>query len=109
MDIVDRMFELVDRKYSEQREFAADLNVSPSMVSAWRSRKSNSYNKRLDQIASLLGCTVTYLVTGEVPEPTDHTDGLSAAELGLLGLFRRLPPDQQDMIIRMVQAAAASQ
>ena len=109
MDIVDRMFELVDKKYPEQREFARDLGVAPSRISEWRSRKSTSYNKRLDQIASLLGCTVTYLVTGEVPEPTDHTDGLSAAELGLLGLFRRLSPDQQDMIIRMVQAAAASQ
>lgn len=109
MDIVDRMFGLVDKKYPEQREFALDLGVAPSRVSEWRSRKSASYNKRLDQIASLLGCTVTYLVTGDTTEPTAVGDGLSEAEQGLLDLFRRLAPEQQDMVIRMVQAAAASQ
>lgn len=33
-------------------------------------------------------------------------DGLSDGEQALLNLFRQLTPDQQDMVIRIVQAAA---
>ena len=65
MDIVDRIFRLVDMKYKEQREFAEQLNIAASVVSAWRCRKSSSYQKRLPQIAKLLGTTVEYLLTGE--------------------------------------------
>ena len=67
MDIVDRMFELVDEKYREQREFAHDIGVDPSHVSRWRTRKSASFHKRLPQIAEVLGTTVDYLTTGRDP------------------------------------------
>ena len=65
MDIVDRIFLLVDKMYSEQREFAADLGIPASRVSEWRRKKSTSYNKRLPQIATVLGTTVEYLLSGQ--------------------------------------------
>lgn len=65
MDIVDRIFALADAQFSEQREFAKALSTSPTMVSAWRTRKSASYNKRLAEIASTLGTTTEYLLTGQ--------------------------------------------
>ena len=43
---------------------------------------------------------------GEKTEPTVQDDGLSEAEQALMDLFRQLTPDQQDMVIRIVQAAA---
>ena len=64
MDIVDRIFELSDSLFSEQREFAAALGLPPSVISAWRTRKSTSYNKRLPKIASVLKTTTEYLLTG---------------------------------------------
>lgn len=39
-------------------------------------------------------------------KPTVQDDGLTEAEQALMDLFRQLTPDQQDMVIRMVQAAA---
>lgn len=33
MDAVDRIFNLVDAAYKEQRKFAYDLGVTPSIVS----------------------------------------------------------------------------
>lgn len=69
MDTVDRLFELVDQKYAEQRFFAADLGIAVSVVSAWRNRNSKSYNKYLPQIAAILGTTVEYLLTGDQPDP----------------------------------------
>ena len=65
MDIVDRLFSLVDAKYKEQRDFAQALDVPPSVVSAWRTRKSASFNKRLPEIAALLETTTEYLLMGK--------------------------------------------
>ena len=65
MDIVDRMFEIVDEKYKEQKDFAEAIGVHPTRVSEWRKRKSQSYQKRLPQIASVLGTTTEYLLTGD--------------------------------------------
>lgn len=45
----------------------------------------------------------------ETKKPTVQDDGLTEAEQALMYLFRQLTPDQQDMVIRMVQAAADKQ
>ena len=72
MDIVDRLFGLVDEKYKEQKDFAADLKVDPAHVSKWRKRKSASYRKYLPQIAAALGTTTEYLLTGEGPKRSNR-------------------------------------
>lgn len=64
MDCVDRIFDLVDKKYREQREFAYELGLEPTMISSWRRRRSSSYNRRLPQIATVLETTVSYLLNG---------------------------------------------
>lgn len=68
LDIVDRIFLLVDKQYDEQRDFATALGVSPTMVSAWRMRKSQSYMKRIPQIAKILGVTVDQLLDEDIGE-----------------------------------------
>ena len=69
METSNRIFELADKKYPEQRDFAAEIGVAPSVVSAWRNKKSESHMKRLPQIAEILNTTVEYLLTGEKKEP----------------------------------------
>ena len=70
MDIVDRMFELIDAQYKEQRDFATAIGVDASHISRWRNRKTSSYQRRLPQIAEALGTTVEYLLTGKQNSPT---------------------------------------
>ena len=77
MDTGKRIFELVDQKYKEQKNFAADLGLKPSVISAWRTGRSKSYMDNLPSIAGVLGTTVEYLITGSVPVqepqgPTKH-------------------------------------
>lgn len=74
MNIGDRLFELVDRQFKEQKDFAAAIGVTASVVSEWRRGKSVSYQKRLPEIAQVLGTTVDYLVNGERPAPEDVSD-----------------------------------
>ena len=69
METSNRIFELADKKYPEQRDFAAEIGVAPSVVSAWRNKKSESYMQRLPQIAEILNTTVEYLLTCEKKEP----------------------------------------
>lgn len=65
LDIVERIFELADEQFPEQREFAAAIGVTPSIVSEWRRRKSASYVKRLEKISRVLGVTPQYLLSGD--------------------------------------------
>ena len=74
MNTVERLFELADRQFKEQKDFAAAIGVPPSIVSEWRRGKSASYQKRLADIAQTLGTTVDYLVNGEPADPTDVSE-----------------------------------
>ena len=60
---------------------------------------------KVQLLANYLGVTTSELL-GEKKEPTVEDDGLTDGEQALLALFRPLTPEQQDMVIRMVQAAA---
>lgn len=92
MDTVDRIFDLVDSKYKEQRDFAEAIGVSASMVSQWRMGITKSYNRRLPQIAVALGTTTEYLLTGSGPKSRDQIvmSGDEAAELNTVN--GGLPP-----------------
>lgn len=92
MDIVDRIFELADKQYPEQRDFASRIGVVPSVVSAWRSRKSASYNKRLPEIANLLGATPEYLLTGVEP---DEVAGYDEETKRFLARMADTTPDER--------------
>ena len=101
-DIADRIFEIVDQKYFEQRDFAKQLNIAPSIISSWRNHKSTSYNKRLHEIANLLGTTVEYLVTGNLTPPEAPSEGDERAATALK-LFESLPPDKQPSALEYME------
>ena len=65
MDTKERIFDLGARKFKDQQEFAASLNLPPSVISSWKTGKSSSYMKRLPEIAEALGTTAEYLLIGE--------------------------------------------
>lgn len=83
MDIIDRLFALVDKRYSEQKDFAADIGVAPARVSEWRNGKSKSYAKYLPQIARALGTTTEYILTGAPEARPREGDRLLDAIEGL--------------------------
>ena len=70
MDAVERIFEKVDAKYAEQKDFAKEIKVTASVVSQWRNRKSASYVKCIANIAETLDPSVEYLLSGKEPAST---------------------------------------
>lgn len=89
MDTVDRLFALVDGKYREQKDFAAEIGVTPSKVSQWRMRITESYKKYLPQIAAALNTTTEYILTGETAARPQEGDELIDAIQGLTDEERR--------------------
>lgn len=84
MDTVNRIFELVDRQFREQRDFAKAIGISATIVSNWKTGRSGTYTKYLPVIASTLGVSVEYLLTGAEEQksaPPVQTDEESVANL----------------------------
>lgn len=81
-----------------------ESGVGASFISDINRGQTPSVSK-VQMLAEYLGVTTSDLL-GEKKEPTAQDDGLSEGELALITLFRQLTPDQQEMVIRMVQAAA---
>lgn len=106
---VERIFCLLKEAGIEQKEFAQLLGTTDKTVSAWKTGRSQSYTKYLSKISEVLGTTVEYLLTGKKEEPTVQDDGLTDGERALMKQFRQLTPEQKDMVLRMVQAAADNQ
>ena len=103
MDIVERMFKLVDEKFKEQKDFAAAIGVDASHISRWRNRKSSSYVKRLEKISQVLGTTPQYLLSGdesEVKPPTAVSDSDTLSENDIRAAFfeggEDLSPEEKD-------------
>lgn len=105
MDTVDRIFDIVDSKYKEQRDFAIQLGVTPSIVSEWRRRKSASYQRRLPEIAEVLGTTTEYLLTGKKEPAPMNGDGLSPAKRKLLEAVDDLTDEQCEKLLGIVLEA----
>lgn len=96
MDLLTRIFELLDEAHMEQKQFALILGTTDKTVSAWRTGRSKSYTKYLPQIAEALGTTTEYLLTGSgakqkravsesdtaLPKDAEHID---------LETFHRIP------------------
>ena len=97
------------KKYCQQKGVkptvaCKESGVGSSFISDINRGQTPSVAK-VQMLADYLGVTTSDLL-GEKKEPTVQDDGLTDGEQALLTLFRKLSPDQQDMVIRMVQAAA---
>ena len=96
MDIIDRIFELVDKQFKKQKDFAAAVGVSDDTVSDWRRRISASCtkSKHLTRIAEVLGTTTDYLNYGTRPED-EH---LTEEERQLLLAYRNADARAREMV-----------
>ena len=102
MDTVDRIFELADQKFKEQKDFAAALGLIPQRVSAWRRKTSASYTKYLPQIAEVLGTTTEYLLTGSGPKQKRLVSD-SDTKPDWMIQFEALSPGAQKEVIAFIE------
>ena len=101
METVDRIFDLLAEKGIEQKKFAILLGTSDKTVSAWRTGRSKSYNKYISKIATILGTTTEYLLTGEGPKeknaPADVPNSDTETQL-VAAAYRRADERTQTLV-----------
>lgn len=64
MCILDNILQVMKEKHISQKVITDTLGLSKSSFSSWKSGANESYKKRLPEIATILGVSVSYL-TGE--------------------------------------------
>ena len=102
MDVVDRIFELVDAQFKEQKDFARVIGVSPSKVSQWRMRITQSYQKHLPQIAEALNTSTEYLLVGNEKQPATGEGDLSPDAYSVLAAYQQATPELQAAVRRVL-------
>lgn len=97
-----RLFELADAQFAEQKDFAAALGITPSIVSEWRRGKSSSFAniKYIRKIAELLGTTTEYILTGETARPHEGDELLRKMQ-GLSEENRQKARDYIEMLLKL--------
>lgn len=105
--IVENIQRICKEKGTTPTVAGKESGAGKDLVSAMKRRGVLPSIEKMRLLAEYLGVTTSELL-GE-KKPTVQDDGLTEAEQALMYLFRQLTPDQQDMVIRMVQAAADKQ
>lgn len=93
----DKLAMVLDEKDLSQKEFAAMLNIAPTTINGYIKNKRQPDLELLRQMAFILGCTTDCLLDIK-PEKN-----LSPRENALIGFFRRLSPDEQDIIFEVAK------
>lgn len=106
--IVENIQRICKEKGTTPTVAGKESGAGKDLVSAMKRRGVLPSIEKMRLLAEYLGVTTSELL-GEAKKPTVQDDGLTEAEQALMDLFRQLTPDQQDMVIRMVQAAADKQ
>ena len=105
LKIVENIQRICKEKGTTPTVAGKESGAGKDLVSAMKRRGVLPSIEKIMLLANYLGVTTSELL-GEKKEPTVFDDRLSDGEQALLDLFRQLTPEQQDMVIRMVQAAA---
>jgi transcriptional regulator with XRE-family HTH domain len=67
--------------------------------------KVDVYQNKIVQFAEVLGTTPAYLMGWEEEEETPDKLSLTEGEQMVLDLFRRVPEEQQKIVLEMIRAA----
>jgi repressor LexA len=90
----------------DQKEVAEIVGVAPSTFNEWIKAKKYPRIDKIEILANYFGVLKSDLIeesTGKKTSPSEAN--LSEGEKMLLELFRRVPEDQQTLVLQMIRAA----
>lgn len=94
----------------DQKEVAAHLGVAPSTFNEWVKAKKYPRIDKIEMLANYFGILKSDLIEEKnYNENSPSEPKLTEGEQILLDLFRRVPEDQQQLVIQMIRAALGSQ
>ena len=88
MEIIERIYQLLDEKDKRAYELCNRLSIRTSTMSTWKAHTNNPPAKYMKTIADFFGVSLDYLMTGQEAPIRKNT---TPEEDDLLVLFRSLP------------------
>lgn len=98
-DVFDRIDSLMKSQKKQYKELNEYLNLGKKTYDNWKTGKSSTYLKYLNEIAKFLNVTPNYLLNG-VDEKAEITNVL---EIELLRLFRSIEESNQKWLLSVIQ------
>lgn len=86
---------------------AKKIGIASCSVTQWKNG-GTPRDSTLLKIAKYFGVSKDYLLGLEEKEKPTLAGELSEAEKMILDLFRQIPPEQQEMVLKMIEAALRS-
>lgn len=106
MEHSQRILECLRTQGITAYRLAKETGISESLFSKWKKRPtSNISAETLNKIASYLGCSTDELLGKNQGSSALSRGELSTSEMKLLKLFRAIPEDHREMVLRMIEAA----
>ena len=115
MKFSEKLKLLRDEKEMSLAEFATLLGTSKQVISRYERGENTPKITTVAHYAKVLNVSLAYLMNDNVtdrtvPLPTDKTNSpdefvLTEGEKKLVELFRRVPEDQQQLVLQMIEVA----
>lgn len=96
--VISRITDLLIEQGKNQNALLKYLHLNRNVYSEWKAGRKNTYWLYLDNIATFLGASPTYLLRGE---QDDEILQLTQKEQELIHKYRHLGVDTQDRLLRM--------
>jgi transcriptional regulator with XRE-family HTH domain len=103
MEIIERINQLLDQKDKRAIDLCRHLGIQTSTMSTWKTRLKDPPACYMSDIASFLGVSVVYLLTGEEEKQVVLESDLTSDENELLELYRELPERKKYELIGEVK------
>ena len=94
--IVSRITDLLIQKKKSQKELVEHLGLRKNTYTEWKAGRMSSYRQYIDEIASFLDVSPTYLLRGEDCNATGTM--LSKQEQELIKVYRHLSTESKEKI-----------
>lgn len=107
MEIVERMFLIMKEKNIKSSELADHLGISPSVVSSWKTRKTNPPSEYLLRICEITGVSPYFLLGGK--ENNQNNLELTEEEINLVNSYKRLSEKNKGKVEGYIDSIMGSQ
>ena len=106
MTICERLFVELDKRGLTAYAMSKSIGVNTTTTTNWKQRGTDPPSKYIDPICKFLGCSLSYLLTGEETEQeTKKTPAPGISENGreMLALYEKLPERKQVLLLGRLQ------
>ena len=100
--VFERIDSLMKQQGRQHKELNEYLKLGERTYNNWKTGKSSTYLQHIDEIATFLGVSPNYLITGN-----DKYSSSNALEDELLDVFRPLSEQKQRWILNIVKTVIA--